>query len=102
MHVHCTRGHEKSWMFGNLSFFLGILTPICLAGRESAAMTATIIVGNVAWLVFLLFARHRARRQPPGKIGKLSAREYYYNGLINYLGSALLAGIFVCYFARHR
>jgi hypothetical protein len=89
-------------MFGNLSFFLGILTPICLARRESPTVTATIIAGNVAWLVFLLFARHRARRQPSGKIGKLSAKEYYYNGLINYVGSALLATIIVCYLAWHR
>jgi hypothetical protein len=89
-------------MFGNLSFFLGILTPLCIARQRSVAMTATIIAGNVAWLVFLLFARRRARCQPPRKIGKLSAREYYYSGLINYLGSAIFSAILVCYLAWHR
>jgi len=99
MFQHYERGHEGPTVLGDLSFFLGIVTPICLFHRTSPAFTLAVVAGNLAWLGFLLFAHLRARK-PHGKIGKLLASEYFYASLFAYAVAGLFSAFTAWYLTR--
>jgi hypothetical protein len=96
---HCQRGHEGACMFGDISFFIGVITPLCIFKERHAGMISFVVAANAAWLAFIVYARSRQRRSQ--KIGKLAAREYWLNGVTSYVMAAGLMSLISGYLALH-
>jgi hypothetical protein len=99
-HHDCQRGHERACMFGDISFFLGLLTPLCVFQDHHAGMIAFIVAANAVWIACLAYVRSRQRQNR--KIGKLAAKEYWLTGIIGYSMAAVFMSIISGYLALHR